>query len=533
MNNIKIKSESDKCVTEPARVALIYCRVSSERQKNEGHGLDSQESRCRIYADQKGYKVEKVFRDSYTGGGDFMLRPAMKEMLSYVDSRIHKNYVVIFDDLKRFARDTEFHLKLRAAFYVRKLQPECLNYTFDESPEGRFVETVFAAQGQLEREQNKRQVVQKQKARMEAGYWTFYPPTGYIHKRDPLHGKLLMPTDKALVIKQAFEGFASGRFKTQVDVMNFLQQMNFNDGRKVHLESVKRLLRRIVYAGYIEYPKWNIARRKGHHEAIISLETYQKVQDKLGNRTFNRVIKNEDFPLRGLIFCSKCKRPLTAGWTKGRSKKYPYYRCQHCYCLEKDVRREVIEGEFEKLLSKLNPKPEVIGLIEAVISDVWNRRKKDQSGTTEVIKKRRSILIKDRENLLDTLQKTNHEAVLRGVEDRLEKIDLQVKELDRQIRNQESFGESYGTATNLTLNLLKDPVFTWQNGGYNGKRLVTKLVFVENPVYDRMLHYGTAELSLGIKLFELISTQKVQDVEMRGIEPRCKRIVNTGSTLYS
>ena len=99
--------------------ALIYSRVSSIRQTKEGHGLDSQEHRCREYADNKKYEVEKVFPDSFSGGGDFMNRPAMREMLEYIDAHAHKQYVVIFDDLKRFARDTEFHLKLRSAYKSR------------------------------------------------------------------------------------------------------------------------------------------------------------------------------------------------------------------------------------------------------------------------------------------------------------------------------------------------------------------------------------------------------------------------------
>ncbi|MEI6092951.1 MAG: recombinase family protein, partial [bacterium] len=36
---------------------VIYCRVSSERQVTEGHGLEGQEKRCRDYAEHKGYKV--------------------------------------------------------------------------------------------------------------------------------------------------------------------------------------------------------------------------------------------------------------------------------------------------------------------------------------------------------------------------------------------------------------------------------------------------------------------------------------------
>ena len=40
--------------------AVIYCRVSSTRQKTEGGGLDSQEHRCRQYAVAHGYDVEAV-----------------------------------------------------------------------------------------------------------------------------------------------------------------------------------------------------------------------------------------------------------------------------------------------------------------------------------------------------------------------------------------------------------------------------------------------------------------------------------------
>ena len=95
--------------------AIIYCRVSSKKQTVEGAGLDSQEHRCREYAAEKGYAVEAVFPDSRTAKGHFLDRPGMKALLAYLDAQQGEPYVVIFDDLKRFARDTEFHLNLRRA----------------------------------------------------------------------------------------------------------------------------------------------------------------------------------------------------------------------------------------------------------------------------------------------------------------------------------------------------------------------------------------------------------------------------------
>ena len=80
--------------------AIIYCRVSSKKQATEGAGLESQEHRCRDYAEAQGYVVEAVFPDDASGGGDFMNRPGMVALLAYLEARSDTNFVIIFDDLK-------------------------------------------------------------------------------------------------------------------------------------------------------------------------------------------------------------------------------------------------------------------------------------------------------------------------------------------------------------------------------------------------------------------------------------------------
>ena len=62
--------------------AIIYCRVSSQRQVDEGHGLEGQEKSCRNYAISKGYTIDRVFHESAVSGGDFS-RPAMNELIEY------------------------------------------------------------------------------------------------------------------------------------------------------------------------------------------------------------------------------------------------------------------------------------------------------------------------------------------------------------------------------------------------------------------------------------------------------------------
>ena len=77
---------------------------------------------------------------------------------------------------------------MRRALDSRGVTVMCPNFTFEDTPEGAYVETILAAGAQLEREQNRRQVVQKQMARIEMGFWPFRAPKGYKMIKDPLAG---------------------------------------------------------------------------------------------------------------------------------------------------------------------------------------------------------------------------------------------------------------------------------------------------------------------------------------------------------
>jgi len=303
--------------------AVIYCRVSTTKQVTEGHGLDSQESRCRAHAEAKGYSVEAVFPDDISGAVDFMQRPGMVNLLRYIDAQSDKSYVVIFDDLKRFARDTRFHLDLRDAFRARNANIECLNFNFDETPEGEFFETIVAAQGQLERKQMRRQTIQKMKARMEAGYWCFQPMLGYRFEKVKDHGKLMVRQEPvASIIIDALESYATGRLQSRAEVKRFFEKKpefpKTKTGQVTH-QRVYDILSNPFYAGFLSMKRWNMSLVPAKHEALISYATYQKVQERLNGVAYAPARKDisEDFPLRGFITCACCEKPLTACWSKG------------------------------------------------------------------------------------------------------------------------------------------------------------------------------------------------------------------------
>jgi len=526
----KKKSLFDKSVIKYDR-ALIYCRVSSDRQATEGHGLDGQEQRCREYASRQGYVVEKVFRDSFSGGGDFMNRPAMSQLIEYLDKNPSIRFAVIFDDLKRFARDTQFHIKLRMALKVRDAKPECLNFNFEDTAEGEFVETIFAAQGQLERKQNTRQVIQKMKARLESGYWTFGSKKGYTMIKDPLHGKLAVPhKTEAPLLKYALESFSTGVFVRKIDACKYLVENGFwgKQSPEKYIDKFSIILRDPFYSGSIEYPEWEVERRKGHHKAIISLDTYEINQRRTKSQGLSKRIRvdvSDDFPLRGLHVCGECNKPLTGAWVKGRSKKYPYYYCQNKNCEQngKMIRKKDMEDAFTSLLKKQILGGGVDVLVQKVFSGVWQEEAGDIRKLEDLKQRKRQELEVKISELTDLIIAAKSDAVKRAYEGKLEEVVIEFEGIGAVDIDLSDTSVPYQTALNKATGLLKSPYKIWSSVDVLEKHRLYFFIFEEKLAYSKKTGYRTDNLPCAVRLFEEFACVNSHDVEMGGIEPPCRR----------
>src|SRR3989344_3186901 len=284
--------------------AIIYCRVSSDRQVKEGHGLESQEERCRNYAKSQGYQTIDVFRDEGESGGLFE-RTGMKQVLACLEKNLFEpaKVVVIFDDLKRFARDTEVHCALKREIYSRNGRVESPNFKFEDTPDGKFVETVMAAHAELERNQNRRQVIQKMKARLELGYWPFCPPPALVNKKTALNGKVLIPREPlASIYSDAIVRFAKGLLLTLEDTRKYIIKRYAQEGisKILSINGTRRILSQPLYYGLIEYVPWEVPLSEAQHKGFVDKNYYFKIQDIFDKKTKygKRRDVNPDFPIR-------------------------------------------------------------------------------------------------------------------------------------------------------------------------------------------------------------------------------------------
>lgn len=505
--------------------AVIYCRVSSDRQATEGHGLDGQERRCREYAAAHGYQVASVFRDEGASGGTFV-RPALRAMFDYM--RKHGDVeLVLFEDVSRIARDMGVHIQILSEITRLGAKYQTVNQPIEDTAVGKFIVQSLANVAELHRNLNAQNVKSRMKARLQAGYWVFENPPGYVYRTVPGHGRLLVPdVPTAGTVREALEGFSTGRLPTQAAVQTFLQGrvLRHRAGKgRIHPEQVRRLLTQILYTGHLECPKWGVPLTKGQHEPLITLDAFDKIQERLARKSalpHDRRDMAKDFPLRGFVLCGECRKPYTAAWCRGRNGKYPYYRCdqQDCPLRNKTVRKEVLEKQFEQLLRTVQPHPDLLELVRVALLGLWKERMQDFRGL--IVQQQREVEEIERaiKKYCDKVLETDSKVLIKRYEEKIEELNGRKLRLGSKIEADAANLERYDfeTALGTVFDFVKEPLQMWKSGKIELQRTVLRLVFREPLAYRRESGFETATLSLPLEIAASCGSDRTAMVVLMG-----------------
>ncbi|GGF35675.1 serine type site-specific recombinase [Youhaiella tibetensis] len=485
---------------------VIYCRVSHVRQKTEGQGLVGQETRCREYAASLGLTVVAVFSDDMTG--KVAGRQGMDEMLAFLKKNKRRHLTVVWDAVSRLARNREVYWLLRRAITELgcKIASPGMQYGNDAASD--FREGIQVEFSQYESRENAERTVNRMKARLQNGYAVFAAPAGYRYRPMPGEGKMLERVEPAAsIVREALQGYADGRFETQADVMRFLQDNPLfpKDATGVVRHSrVSQMLANCLYAGYVESPKWKIPQTKGRHDALISFETFTRIQARMSGATYTPRRRNldEDFPLRGFVLCADCGTPLTACWTKGADRRHPYYLCpkRGCDSYGKSIRRQRIEGDFETLLKSVTPHAAVFRVARRIFKDLWDLRIASTETEAESLRKEMKAIDQEVARTLDKILVVSLPAVIKAFEDQVEELQAKRRLIAEKLQNvgrpKLSFEETLRTA----LDFISNPWILWSSGRLEDRRMVMKLVFGDRPKYHRKDGVRTPTLSLPFKV---------------------------------
>ncbi len=510
---------------QPQQKCVIYARVSSPKQVTQGHGLSSQETRCREYAGYKNWEVAEVFYDDITGA--VVSRRGMDALLVFLKKHKREKMIVIIDDISRLGRERRAYWPLRDSIIALGSSLASPSITFGTDADSDFHEGLMVEVAQHQRGKNAEQTRNRMRARAMGGYWVAKAPIGYRMENRTGHGKFLVRNEPfATIVADAFNGYASGRFETIVEVKRFLEAQPAwpKDKRgEVHQERINELFARPVYAAHITHEQWGLHLIPAKHEPLVSLETWQSVQNRHKDMAKAPVRKDfrEDFPLRGFVLCADCGQALTSCWSKGRSSSYAYYLCdtRGCPLSRKSIPREEIEGDFEKLLTNLRPSEGLFNLALKMLRDVWGRKANGAREQSAALQKEIAATSRKVDQLLERIVEASSDSVVVAYERKIKELETQKAIMTEQMatigKPIRSFGETYRTA----FDFLGNPSKLWHSPRIEDRRAVLKLVFAERLPYVRGHGYRTAKISTPFKMLGDMNMSEKEMVPRTGIEP--------------
>lgn len=500
--------------------AIIYIRVSSEEQL-QNMSLASQETVCREYCSKHGYDVVAVFREEGKSAKTTN-RPEFQELIRYCLR--HKNGVdlVVVHSVSRFSRNTADYLSTRDVLGKLRVGLRSVTEAFDDTPSGKFVETVMAANAQLDNDNKAVLTVERMKLALERGRWTHSPPLGYRKPRAGQDGPSLEEDPAtAPLIRQAFELCATGRHSVS-EIARLLTAMGLRGARgaAISSQSLGKQLRNPLYCGRMIVPSLNTD-AQGDFEPIVTPELFAHVQSVLDRKpspTAKYLVHNPDFPLKRTVRCVTCKKNLTGSWSRSRGRRYPYYHCPRSDCGDMcRIRRRVIEDLFTERLDRFALKPQFLGLFEAVLTDAWREAQREHAKHRHILKSRLEKLRRDTSKLEEAFifdQKIDKQTY----DEHLSRLRGRMREVEAELMRPTPEGLDISAVTRFAKTLLARPGDSWRAFDLDGKQRLQRLVFPKGIEFDGEM-FRTAVTS---PVFTALEASAVRDEGLAsptGIEP--------------
>ena len=263
-----------------------------------------------------------------------------------------------------------------------------------------------------------------------------------------------------------------------------------------------------MYAGYVvdNFTKGGLV--EGKHEPIISRETYEINQTLLyGKRKRLGEVHqslNPDYPLKGLVLCPNCMKPLYASAPKtGAGGKSPRYHCSRSTCKGKykSIKASVMHDDFEDMLVRVKPDERILALYkEVLVMEATN-----QLGSINTkIGRLRSKLDAIAENRLNAIKKFNSDQLtLDEKTDLVDSLDQDKATIADELAKLESQQAIREADIDVALSIMREVDKQWSVASPQSKQRFQSILFPKGLVYDYDNHrFGTSQMSPFYRLAE-------------------------------
>lgn len=463
--------------------AIIYIRVSTDEQADKGYSLKHQEEYLIKYCEIQSIQVVDIFREDYSA--KTFNRPEFNRLLKKLKDKKLKADLIIFSKWDRFSRNAPDAYAMIKTLHGFGIEPQAIEQPLDMGvPENKIMLAFYLAAPEVENDRRALNVIMGMRRAKKEGRWMSTAPRGYDNKTDEFGRKYIAPNKYAPIIKWAFEKLATGCYSIE-DLRRQCGEQGFNFKKSTFYEIFKNhaYYGKILISAYKNEEEQLV---QGNHEAIISEELFQKVQEALKPKRFKHaynICLRPEIPLRGFLNCPQCGKKLSGSGSTGNSGiKHYYYHCSRG-CKER-VRANDLNMAFIDYLNTLKFSDNIKDVYHEILIQNFKQRELKKSINSEQlegeINKLKARLVRAQQMMLDDQLAVNDYKEIKYM---LEQKSEQLKKNQQVIHEQEINYRSY---FRKEFNALSKLGAIFMKSNVNQQQQLVRLLIERNIKYEKM-----------------------------------------------
>jgi site-specific DNA recombinase len=555
--------------TNTRKNCVIYCRVSSSKQAQQGESLEEQEKICVAVAERLGYNIIKIYKEQFSGRKEE--RPKIDEAFEYIKQHPKKIDAFIFRVIDRFTRGGfGGYDQLKQRLLDNAVQPIDsygviqppqntmahlgLQYSWSNTNPSEITEIFLAQKGKQEITDILTRMIGAEVNLVREGYHIGRANEGYVNDKIFVEGKkkpIQKPDFKyAPFFIKMFELRATGIY-TDAEIVDHINAMGYlstlrhkwsgnkvigsTGGKILSIKHLQEIIENPIYCG-VKVGKWVITPIKTKYKGLVSISTFNKAnknkifieEKKDGSieiykdytpHSLKRTKDNPLFPFKLVILCPICKKPFLGSTPKGKSGKgFPTYHCcrNHKYF---GINKEEFEKNLAHLFKSLKHKEEFFKTLEVTLINKYREKEKELGEFS--LKSGNNVAELEIEKLqkIDAFTNTNNETIRTELEKQIVSLQERIVQAQEQ-RNKNEIEEndihSFIKYSKYLMEHTEEMLMKQEN--FTVLQALFGVVFDELPTYTEILN-GTPKLSLVYKLSEKFRDGKSLTAGDGGIEP--------------
>ncbi len=334
--------------------AVIFARVSTREQAEEGYSLPAQEKLLKEYSHTKEFAIVKKFSVPESASGK-QERKLFNELLDYLFNYPEVKFVVC-EKVDRITRNFKDAVKLdewlneneeRQIHFVKQNLIIHKNAKSNE----KFMWDIYLAMARQYSNNLSEETRKGLNEKAEQGYYPGNQKRGYKTIGDIGHKIWVIDDEKvdSKYIEMAFVIYNTGSYTLRTTAKELFKQGWSINGKPVSISELHKLLTDCFYCG--EFIWHNKHYKNAKHTPLISKELFYCVQDRLQRKIKAGKYHKHSFMLGGeLIVCADCGRSLS--WQERKGHHYgtikhadncPLKNVKTKYLKEENAQKQIIK----------------------------------------------------------------------------------------------------------------------------------------------------------------------------------------------